>query len=118
MTSSGKSKFIFFGLAGATLLIGIIIWNHSREKDDQVYVEVRTLHTDSGWGYDILTDGKTYIHQIFIPAVAGKHAFKTREDALKVGRKVISKISSHQLPTISTNELKEMGIVIDSMAQK
>jgi len=118
MTSSNLSKFILFVIAGAALLLGLIFWNHSHGKDDRVYVEVKPIQTGNGWGYNILTDGKIYIHQEYIPAVVGRHAFKTKEDALKVGRKVISKLSARQMPTISIDELREMGIMIDSIADR
>jgi hypothetical protein len=118
MTSSKTSKFILFGIAGSALILGLIFWNHSHGKEDRVYVEVKPIQTSNGWGYNILTDGKIYIHQEYIPAVVGRRAFKTKEDALKVGRKVISKLSTRQMPTISIDELREMGIVIDSMAER
>ena len=102
----------------AFVLVAIVIFIFVRNRNkqsDQVYVEAKSVHGPLGWGYNILTDGKIYIHQEFIPAVPGKQGFKTEEDALKVGRKVISKISQQELPSITVADLKEMGIVYDSV---
>ena len=87
----------------------------SKRTVNEVFVEVKAIQTRQGWGYDILTDGKIYIHQEFIPAIPGKRAFRTEAEALKVGRKVISKMSLKQMPTITVEELKEMGILSDSL---
>jgi len=95
----------------------LFLFVRNRNKlSDQVYVEVKSVQGPLGWGYNILTDGKIYIHQEFIPAVPGKQGFKTEEDALKVGRKVISKIGQKELPSITVADLKEMGIGYDSLA--
>ena len=102
-------------LVAAALFIFVRNWD---KHNDQVYVEVKSVHGPLGWGYNILTDGKIYIHQEFIPAIPGKYGFRTEEDALKVGRKVISKLSRNDLPSITIADLKEMGIDYDSVARR
>jgi hypothetical protein len=87
-------------------------------KEDKAFVEPRAIQTSNGWGYDIVVDGKTYIHQEMIPAISDKRGFKTKEDALLVAHKVIEKISTNQLPTITLDDLKELGIIKDSVASK
>ena len=89
--------------------------SQSKRNGNEVYVQVKAIQTKEGWGYDILTDGKIYIHQEFIPAIQGKRSFQTEADALKVGRKVISKIALKQMPNITIEELREMGILSDSL---
>jgi len=79
--------------------------SQSKRNSDEVFVEVKAIQANSGWGYNILTDGKIYIHQEFIPAIPGKHAFRTEADALKVGRKVISKMSLKQMPNVTVELL-------------
>src|ERR1700730_7793939 len=116
MTKGKYYKFLFPVLL---LLIGIptIHYFKNKKKDrENVFVQVKPIQTSYGWGYNILTDGKIYIHQEFVPALPGKQSFKSKDEALKVGHKVLSKISANQLPTITVEELKQMGIVQDSTA--
>jgi hypothetical protein len=81
-------------------------------------LQPKAIQAGNGWGYDILANGKVYIHQEFIPAVPGKLRFSNEADALKVGRRVVDKMSSNQLPSISVEDLKELGIAYDSKAVK
>ena len=71
---------------------------------------METFRIDSldAWGYEILIDGKTYIHQEFIPALEGKRTFQTRGDALKVGKYVLKKISKRQSPALSAEEVRKI----------
>jgi Domain of unknown function (DUF4907) len=100
-------------LVAAAIFIGYR--KQSTTPKGDVFIEVRSIRSGQGWGYDILTDGKIYIHQEFIPALQGRRPFRTEEDALKVGRKVISKLSLKEIPTITMDELREMGIANDSL---
>ncbi|HMH31732.1 MAG TPA: DUF4907 domain-containing protein [Puia sp.] len=99
------------------IVVAIFLGYHSQTKRNsgEVFVEVKAIQTSQGWGYNILTDGRIYIHQEFIPAIPGKHAFRTEADALKVGKKVISKMALKQMPNITIEELREMGILSDSL---
>jgi hypothetical protein len=100
-------------LVAAAIFIGYR--KQSTTPKGDVFIEVRSIRSGQGWGYDILTDGKIYIHQEFIPALQGRRPFRTEEGALKVGRKVISKLSLKEIPTITMDELREMGIANDSL---
>ena len=82
-------------------------------------IEVKTFENEStdkkvttkDWGYDILIDGNTYVHQPSIPAVGGNRGFKTSADAQKVGELVVSKIRNNTLPpSVDPTELKNLGI--------
>ena len=73
-------------------------------------VESLPLHDISGWGYEILVGGKIFIHQQFIPAIAGKKAFLTREDAMKTASLVIKKLVGNQPPAITCNDLDSLKI--------
>ncbi len=106
---------------GLTLLLLIILASlvayflfYRRHTNDEVFVQARPFKGQHGWGYDILTGEKTYIHQEFIPAVGGKKAFETEADAQRTGNLVVMKIRNKELPTLTFKDLKELGIVKDT----
>jgi Domain of unknown function (DUF4907) len=112
-----RGKYYIFLFPVLLLIIGIptIHYFKNKKKDrESVFVQVNPIQTSYGWGYNILADGKIYIHQEFVPALPGKQSFKSKDEALKVGHKVLSKITANQLPTITVEELKQMGIVKDT----
>jgi len=113
-----NNRFLLLGIL--VVIASVVLVNHFHQKKaGQVLVEVKPISTSLGWGYEIVADGKIYIHQEFIPAIPGRHGFKTSEDAVKVGKIVVAKISANQLPpTITVDELREMGIVNDSLQSK
>jgi len=113
-------KKIYRFIVPAILIIAFaaIYYHEQHEKNDRIFLKAEAIQSSFGWGYNIIADKKIYIHQEFIPAIPGKHGFKSKEDALLVGRKVIEKISSNQLPTITMEDLKELGITTDSLAAK
>jgi hypothetical protein len=64
------------------------------------------------FGYYIMIDGKMYIEQKSIPAVQGNNGFATKEDAEKIAKLAIEKIKQGEMPpTISVEELKELGVI-------
>ena len=103
-----------------TVLLSLIIagmlgynwYRHSdRWKKDHVLVELKPFQTSRGWGYNILSDGKVFIHQDVIPAIGGYRMFKTREDALKVGQVVYERALKNEVPMVTAKEVREMGVV-------
>ncbi len=60
------------------------------------------------FGYDIIIDGKLFIHQPVPPGLAGNDGFKTRDQAIKVATLVISKIKQGLNPRISMEEMKTL----------
>jgi len=97
-------------LVGGLGIYGFYQWR-VKWKKEHVYVELRPIQTDLGWGFDIWTDKTRFMHQPFIPAIAGYHGFKTKEDALAVGQVIYKRIIAGELPTISPEEIKEMGLM-------
>jgi len=73
-------------------------------------IVVDAIPVDSGWGYMIVVDGKPFIKQDYIPAIAGNQAFKTKEDAEKIGQWVADKMKNNERINVTTNVLKELGI--------
>ncbi|HLK27595.1 MAG TPA: DUF4907 domain-containing protein [Puia sp.] len=116
-TNNTFQKIIFPGIL---IILGILFYTvyYSQLNNERRYafIQLKPFQTETGWGYEILANGKTYIRQRFIPAVEGEKSFNTKEDALLVGNKVIEKMKmGEQLPTISLDELKQMGILKDSL---
>lgn len=75
-------------------------------------IEVKTFANAniSGYGYDIIVDGHTYVHQPNIPAVPGNNGFASEEIAKKVAGLVVMKIKKNIMPpTIDVKELDSLG---------
>lgn len=99
-------------LLGIGAVVGYNIYRRGKWKKDHVYIELRAIQTPKGWGYDILSDGRIYIHQDIVPAISTNgHGFRTKEDALAVGKKVYDRVVKGEVPMVSAEEIKAMGIV-------
>lgn len=81
-------------------------------------IETRIFRNDTiagsnltGFGYDILVDGKLYIHQPHIPAISGSKGFLSEEDARKTAEFITEKLkNTKDLPSIKKEELDNLGI--------
>lgn len=82
------------------------------KSTEPVYQVIAVEISESGWGYQILKDGKLIIDQEQIPAIQGNQYFKSEEDALKTGELALKKIKGQIFPpTISIRELDSLGIL-------
>lgn len=80
-------------------------------------VEAQVFSNDStkdkslgGFGYNILIDGKMYVHQPHIPAVAGNKGFTSLEAANRAATLVAYKIKNNIMPpSITEAELDSVG---------
>ena len=82
--------------------------DHSRtDAEKKVTLTVIAFKSDRShtWGYEILIDKKVFIHQEYIPALEGEQPFKSKKDALKVGRAVMHKIKNDKSPALSKEEV-------------
>lgn len=70
------------------------------------FYKVEIFKSEQGWGYDIVKNNKTYIHQPYMPVVGGQVPFSTRQSARKTGRLVVKKIQNQESPAITLEELK------------
>ena len=62
------------------------------------------------WGYDILNEEKTMIHQASVPGKDGLEGFKTKEQSILVANAIIEKINKGiKPPSISLEEMKLLG---------
>ncbi len=109
-----KTKYSLIGITA--LLISFAVIFFSRPKGDshegKIYLHAVPFQTASGWGYSVLAGEKIYIKQEFIPAISGKHYFQTEADAAKVGNLVVKRVSSNLQPTITPQDLTDLGIII------
>jgi hypothetical protein len=103
-------KGLLYGLiiiaAGALFYVGYR--KQTRWKKEHVLVQLRPIQTSKGWGYDILTDGRVFLHQTAIPAISGDSGFRTKEDALAVGQKIVDRIMAGKMPMVTAKEVQEM----------
>ncbi|WP_246225107.1 DUF4907 domain-containing protein [Spirosoma terrae] len=77
------------------------------------HYSVKVFHTPSGWGYDILNNDKPFIHQPTIPGVPGLVGFPNREQAQRVGERVVEKLQDEKaMPTLTHDELRQLGVTI------
>jgi hypothetical protein len=114
MTNTG-AFFRKWGLSLAMLAaIGACVWiglyRRAQYKKRNVMVELKAIRTPLGWGYDILSDGRPYIHQNVIPDIRGQHGFQTREEALAVGQKVYDRLIANQLPVVTIEEMRQLHV--------
>ncbi len=62
--------------------------------------------------YDVLADGKILIYQPSKPGLPGNEGFKTKQDAEKVAKLIISKIKKGEMPpSVTTDELKKINVL-------
>ncbi len=78
------------------------------QSDDFSY---SVIAVENGWGNDIFQNGKLYIHQPHIPAVAGTHGFLSESDAQACAELAIEKVKNGVVPpTLSVDEMDSLGI--------
>lgn len=79
---------------------------------DPFKVDSLESNGSGGWGYDILINGKLYIHQPIIPGVQGNRVFSSEEKAREAGELIVSKIRNNILPpSVSVEELDNKGLL-------
>ena len=85
-------------------LLSFAVINAVSYPHSQKY-ELTVFRGSSGWGYDIGFDGRTVIHQPFVPALPGNMAFPDRASASAAGRLVIDRLSSGASPSLGRDEI-------------
>lgn len=64
---------------------------------------------ENTWGYDIMMDGKLFIHQPFAPGIRGNRGFSTKEKAERAAKLVIEKINNGVMPpSLSVDEVQRI----------
>jgi hypothetical protein len=75
-------------------------------------ITVVPFEVEGGWGYKIKFGQKTFINQDFIPVIMGRKPFQSKEDALKVGENLATKMRNGEgkFPNLTRQELLDMKI--------
>jgi hypothetical protein len=105
---------------GLSILMVIVIigtfsygfYRRSQFRKTHALVDVRAFPVGGGWGYDVLRDGHPYFHQDFIPSISGHLVFRSKEDALAVGKLVEDHILAGQLPSVTEKEIRDLHVFI------
>ncbi len=107
-----KRNYLLF--ASFMVLLAVVAWrfaNHAEPKqEDMLSVVAEPFQVHDGWGYKVLVGGKTYIYQDAIPGLPGNKPFTSKDDALRVGNMVVTKLTSHKIPSINEADLKSLQI--------
>ena len=102
MTDSLKRKTALFSACIVLAVFAAVSYSCSTR------VHGRLFRSGCGWGYDIVCNGRTVIHQPFIPALPGEKVFPDRRSARKVAGHVAAKIRAGESPAVSTEEILEL----------
>ena len=72
---------------------------------------VDSLNPKAGFGYNVLVDGKIFVHQPSIPSIPGNQTFSSKEKAELVANLVMLKLKNNIMPpSVSKNELDSLQI--------
>jgi hypothetical protein len=97
-----QRKYLYFALLLIIILFAVIYAGRGH------FYEVDIYKSGNGWGYDIIKNNKSYIHQPYMPVVEGQVPFSNKQSARKTGRLVVKKIRNHKSPAITREELKSI----------
>jgi hypothetical protein len=105
------NKYLILAIASLLISSAVIFFINRHAHAGKVYLKAVAVKTPLGWGYDIMAGDRIFIRQEYVPVLTGNQVFKTPEDALRVGRRVVEKISRNQSPALSRQDLEELGIL-------
>lgn len=104
-----KIALLAFFLICVCILVLCVADSKQDLKPESCRLEVVQVKPD-GYGYHILRDDKLLINQPFIPAVSGKKAFSSAEDAKRVGTLVMKRLNAGDNFAVSQKDLLEQGV--------
>jgi hypothetical protein len=78
----------------------------------QAELTYRIIDAPNGtYGYDILSDGRLFVHQTNLPGLPGNEGCRTKADAETLAAFVIAKIQRGEMPpSVTTEELDSLKI--------
>ncbi len=106
-----KKNWIYLLFAFSVILFTVTRFiGKAQQHTNEIKISLKIFQTNIGWGYDVMTNDSIYIHQEYIPALAGRKGFATEAEALTIGNLVLAKIKHKKLPVVSLKELDSCGI--------
>lgn len=108
--------FIFAGVPETAIAANETIAKKEVKQQHNPYADAKITakiipSVNKTYGYDILVNGKTLVHQTGIPALPGNNGFTTKEKAKTVADFVVKKIRNNEMPpTVTIEDLKKMGV--------
>jgi len=97
-----KRRYLYFALL-LVIILSVVIYTRRGH-----FYEVEIYKSGNGWGYDIIKNNKSYIHQPYMPVVEGQVPFNNKQSARKTGQLVVKKIRNHKSPAITKQELDSL----------
>lgn len=117
--SKGKLRLLW-GVVGVVILASCFLLgyglNHNKQKHTGITLQVLKVeakpaeHIEEGYGYRIYVNDTLIIDQPFIPNTS-RLPFRSKKDAKKVGELVVSHMRTRGDISISTKDLKTLGIL-------
>jgi hypothetical protein len=108
MIDFSMRRFLFLLLC--SILSCFILYKVYQFISPSDYNSVKTYKVSDGWGYQIIIKEKVLIDQPFIPGLPGIKAFPDKKSAAKTGKIVLERLLNHQSPTITKEDIKEIGL--------
>jgi hypothetical protein len=95
------------------LLFSVLFFVYQKIVKENQSLRVKAFNVHNGWGYDIYKDNKLIIHQDMIPEVDGHKTFASKDEAIRLGELVVSKIKQGKgggLPRVTIQEIDSLKI--------
>lgn len=87
-----KKRLWLYGCLSLALVVGVAMVATVGRSDAKSLYGYSVFRVDGGWGYDVSHNGKTVIHQPFVPEANGRQAFADRSSAREAAMGVINKL--------------------------
>jgi hypothetical protein len=114
---------LFFALSGMVSLYAQQAQAKTSQRegvsfpDGEKFKDAKITYTiipaaNNTWCYDILVDGRLFIHQSSVPGLPRNEGFKTKEAAAAVAELVIGKINKGEMPPgVTIEEMKKINAI-------
>lgn len=110
----------FFRKWGLSLAMVLVIigtfsygfYKRRKWRQEHSLLQLKAIEVPGGWGYDILKDGRPLFHQDIIPCISGNRVFRSKEDALAVGKVMYDRCLAGQPVAITEKEMRDMRVYI------
>ncbi|WP_321335459.1 DUF4907 domain-containing protein [uncultured Bacteroides sp.] len=105
-----NKKFYVLVLIFLTMVgVSLFLYTHHHKSISPFQLEVVKVDS-SGYGYKILQRNKLFIYQPFVPAIGHKQAFRSKEDAYKVGQLMVNRMEAGEYFSISKKDIHQLHL--------